>query len=87
LVASQPLWAAESNPGSDASLVNDLANQPLRQQIPVSMLRHNEAVELDEIMEKLDPELSSSEIFTALFKLELAGRVRQLPGKNYVKSF
>ena len=27
------------------------------------------------------------EVFTALFELELAGRVRQLPGKNYVKSF
>jgi len=53
----------------------------------MSVLRHDEALQIDEIMEKLDPELSSSEIFTALFELELAGRVRQLPGKNYVKSF
>jgi DNA processing protein len=53
----------------------------------MSVLRHNEALQLDEIMEKLEPELSSSEVFTALFELELAGRVRQLPGKNYVKTF
>ena len=53
----------------------------------VGALRHDEALQLDEIMEKLEPELSSSEVFTALFELELAGRVRQLPGKNYVKTF
>jgi DNA processing protein len=53
----------------------------------MSVLRHDEALQLDEIMEKLEPELSSSEVFTALFELELAGRIRQLPGKNYVKTF
>jgi DNA processing protein len=42
---------------------------------------------MDEILETLEPELSSSEVFTALFELELAGRIRQLPGKNYVRSF
>jgi DNA processing protein len=25
-------------------------------------------------------------VFTALFELEMAGRVRQLPGKNYVRT-
>lgn len=29
----------------------------------------------------------SSEIFAALFELELTGKVRQMPGKNFVKSF
>jgi DNA processing protein len=29
--------------------------------------------------------LGSGEIFTALFELELSGRVRQMPGKNYVR--
>ena len=28
----------------------------------------------------------SSEIFAALFELELNGKIRQLPGKNFVKS-
>jgi DNA processing protein len=60
---------------------------PANEACVMSVLRHNEALQLDEIMEKLEPELSSSEVFTALFELELAGRVRQLPGKNYVKTF
>lgn len=50
-------------------------------------LRSDEATQLDELIEALAPELSSSEIFAALFELELAGRVRQMPGKNYVKCF
>jgi DNA processing protein len=54
------------------------------EKLVLGALRHDEAVQLDELMEKLDPTLSSSEIFTALFELELAGRIRQLPGKNYV---
>ncbi|TCK73890.1 DNA-processing protein DprA [Acidipila rosea] len=53
----------------------------------LSLLRPDESLQLDEIMEKLESELSSSEVFTAMFELELAGRVRQLPGKNYVKCF
>jgi DNA processing protein len=50
-------------------------------------LRHDESMQLDELIEQLEPELGSAEIFTALFELELAGRVRQLPGKNYVRAF
>jgi DNA processing protein len=38
-------------------------------------------------VEQLETELSSSEIFVALFELELAGKVRQMPGKNFVMSF
>jgi len=49
--------------------------------------RADEATHIDEIVEKLAPELSSSEIFTALFELELEGKIKQLPGKNFVKSF
>ncbi|HEX4005841.1 MAG TPA: DNA-processing protein DprA [Acidobacteriaceae bacterium] len=52
-----------------------------------SVLRHDEALQMDEILEKVEPEMSSSEVFTALFELELAGRIRQLPGRNYVRSF
>jgi DNA processing protein len=53
----------------------------------LGVLRRDEALQMDEILEKLEPEMSSSEVFTALFELELASRIRQLPGKNYVKSF
>jgi DNA processing protein len=53
----------------------------------LSVLRRDEALQMDDILEKLEPKMISSEVFTALFELELAGRIRQLPGKNYVKSF
>lgn len=51
------------------------------------LLKQDEATQLDELIEKLDGQVSSSEIFAALFELELVGKVKQLPGKNYVKSF
>jgi DNA processing protein len=77
---------SESNSGTAASSFNEEPLPPHESRV-MSVLRHDEALQLDEIMEKLESELSSSEIFTALFELELAGRIRQLPGKNYVKSF
>ena len=51
-----------------------------------ALLKADEATHIDEIVDRLEPELSSSEIFAALFELELAGKVRQLPGKNFVKT-
>ncbi len=50
-------------------------------------LRHDESTQLDELIERLEAEMGSAEIFTALFELELAGKVRQMPGKNYVRTF
>ncbi len=50
-------------------------------------LRPDQSMQLDELVEQLEGKLSSSEIFTALFELELAGRVRAMPGKNYVRVF
>jgi len=66
-----------------------LRKSPFLQMKPAScrLWSHDEALQLDEIMEKLEPEFSSAEVFTALFELELSGRIRQLPGKNYVKTF
>jgi DNA processing protein len=51
------------------------------------MLKVDEFTHLDEIVEHLAPGLSSSDIFAALFELELSGKVKQLPGKNFVRSF
>jgi DNA processing protein len=42
---------------------------------------------MDEIVERVENDLSSSEIFAAWFELELAGKISQMPGKNFVKSF
>ena len=76
------------NPNAEAAAsLFDRVPLPPAEALVMGVLRHDEALQLDEIMEKLEPELSSSEIFTAFFELELRGRVRQLPGKNYVKSF
>jgi DNA processing protein len=77
---------AESKPGGTASLFND-TQLPEHERIVFERLRHDESTQLDELIEQLEAELGSAEIFTALFELELAGRVRQLPGKNYVRAF
>ena len=51
-----------------------------------TLLKADEPTQIDEVVERLETELSSSEIFAALFELGLAGKVRQLPGKNFVRS-
>jgi DNA processing protein len=76
----------ESKPEGAASLFND-SPLPEHERIVFERLRHDESTQLDDLIEQLEVELGSAEIFTALFELELAGRVRQLPGKNYVRSF
>ena len=45
------------------------------------------SVHIDELIELFEGRLTSSEIFTALFELEMANKIRQLPGKNYVRVF
>ena len=57
-----------------------------REAVVFGILRADEALQMDEILEKLEAQLSSAEVFTALFELELAGRIRSLPGKNYVRT-
>jgi DNA processing protein len=54
--------------------------------IVLEVLRSDASLQIDEILELVETQLTSSEVFTALFELELAGRVRQLPGKNYVRT-
>ncbi len=83
--------AKESSGGSTASLFNESApTAPAmsdHERLVMKHLRQDEALQLDQLMETLEGELSSGEIFTALFELELAGRIKQMPGKNYVKTF
>ena len=69
-----------------ASLFSNDQFSPAEKQV-YKLLRQDEAVQLDELIEQLEPSVSSSEIFAALFELELAGKVKQLPGKNYVRAF
>jgi DNA processing protein len=82
----QPMGADESPAGQTASLFQENELPPHEKKI-FALLKADEATHIDEIVERLEPGLSSSEIFAALFELELAGKVKQLPGKNFVKSF
>jgi len=76
----------ESKRATTASLFVDEPLAPHEKRI-LSLLRVDEAQHIDELVERLEAQLSSSEIFAALFELELAGKIRQLSGKNFVKSF
>jgi len=85
-LALTPPASPESQGTSSASLFPDEGLPPHEKRI-LSLLKADETTHIDEIVEKLENDLSSSEIFAALFELELAGKVRQMPGKNFVKSF
>ncbi len=75
-----------SEPAGTASLFNEETMPPIESAV-MRVLRHDESLQTDEIMEQLEAEHSSAEVFTALFELELAGKIKQLPGKHYVKAF
>jgi len=76
----------ESSLPETASLFPDDATSPHERKI-MRLLKSDESTHIDELVERLEAELSSSEIFAALFELELNGKIRQLPGKNFVKAF
>jgi DNA processing protein len=83
--ALSPLPLESSDPAA-ASLFPDDVRSPHEKKI-LKLLKADESTQIDELVEMLENEMSSSEIFAALFELELNGKVRQLPGKNFVKSF
>jgi len=85
-LALQPEGGPESADLQNASLFPESELGPHEKKIIVT-LKADEATHIDEIVERLGPEISSSEIFAALFELELSGKIKQLPGKNFVKSF
>jgi DNA processing protein len=76
---------AASKPEPGASLLADPVLRP-QEAMVLEILRADESLQIDEILDLLETQLTSSEVFTALFELEMAARVRQLPGKNYVRT-
>jgi DNA processing protein len=83
---------SESGAGVTASLLRQgesalPASPPLSppEAAVYGMLRMDEAVQIEELLERLEGQVTSAEIFTALFELELNNHIRQLPGKNYVR--
>lgn len=77
--------SAESKSPTTASLLPDPVLRP-QEAMVLEVLRADESLQIDEILDRLETQLTSSEVFTALFELEIAGRIRQLPGKNYVRT-
>ncbi len=76
---------AESISETTASLLPDPVLRP-QEAMVLEVLRTDESLQIDEILDLMETQLTSSEVFTALFELELAGRIRGLPGKNYVRT-
>ena len=74
----------ESRTESQASLLPEQVLRP-QEAMVLEVLRADESLQIDEVLELLETQLTSSEVFTALFELEITGRIRQLPGKNYVR--
>jgi DNA processing protein len=85
-IALAPEGGNESPTAENASLFPEADLSPHEKKI-FALLKADESTHIDEIVERLEPGVSSSEIFAALFELELAGKVKQLPGKNFVRSF
>jgi DNA processing protein len=75
----------ESKVDQPASLLTEPVLRP-GEGILLEVLKPDASLQIDEILELLETQLTSSEVFTALFELELAGRVRCLPGKHYVRA-
>jgi len=75
----------ESKLETTASLLPDPVLRP-QEAVVLEVLRSDASLQIDEILEQLETQLTSSEVFTALFELEMAGRVRCMPGKNYVRT-
>src|SRR5271154_2722075 len=76
----------ESPEPETASLFPDEVIAPHEKKI-LKLLKADDSTHIDQLVELLENEMSPSEIFAALFELELNGKIRQLPGKNFVKSF
>ncbi|MGP8270177.1 MAG: DNA-processing protein DprA [Terracidiphilus sp.] len=76
---------AESKSETTASLLPDPVLRP-QEAMVLEVLHSDESLQIDEILELLETQLTSSEVFTALFELEITGRVRSMPGKNYVRT-
>jgi DNA processing protein len=81
LTPTEPPASAEA---PEASLFQAVDLPPAEKRV-LALLRPDESTHIDLIVERLRSHLSSSEIFTALFELELNGRIRQMPGKYFVR--
>jgi len=84
-LALTPVEQPASEAGASASLFQGAQLSPAEKRV-LGLLKSDESTHLDQLVERLCAHLSSSEIFAALFELELSGRVKAMPGKYYVKA-
>lgn len=77
--------AHSASEGQEAASLFQVETSPHEKKV-LRVLKQDESTHIDDIVQTLDGVLSPSEIFAALFELELNGRIKQLPGKNFVKS-
>jgi DNA processing protein len=85
LEVGPPKEAVATNEPVTASLF-DQQVMPEQERKVYALLRADESIHIDELIERLDGKLSSAEIFSALFELEMTSKIRQMPGKYYVRS-
>ena len=78
-----PSLQTTPKPG-DASLFAESLSSP--EKAIYEFLKVDESMHLDQILDSL-PQFSSSEVLAYLLELEFKSLIRQLPGKNFVKTF
>jgi DNA processing protein len=76
----------ESESGTGTSIATGPISGPMAgvARAVLEVLKPDAAIGLDHLMETVE-QASSSEVIAVLFELELAGLVRQVPGKRYIR--
>jgi len=64
----------------DCISIRDAELPPHERKI-LSILNRMKTTQIDEIVERLEGQISSSEVFAALFELELSGKINKCQGK------
>jgi predicted Rossmann fold nucleotide-binding protein DprA/Smf involved in DNA uptake len=72
----------ESPEPETASLFPDEVTSPHEKKI-LKLLKADESTHIDQLVELLENEMSSSEIFAALFELELNGKMKAVAGEEF----
>ncbi|HEX8985784.1 MAG TPA: DNA-processing protein DprA [Bryobacteraceae bacterium] len=73
----------EPSGATSASKDQDVPSHPVARQV-LELLSVETPMHIDDLMTRAE-DVSSSEVIAALFELEMAGAIRQLPGKNFVR--
>jgi DNA processing protein len=81
---AQAVNASGETSGAAGASVREAALPPLQRRL-LGLVQVDASVHIDALIQRLEEHSSSSEIIAALCELELAGHLRQLPGKNYVR--